>query len=146
MVKGWQTEWGFELTPSSYFDKLPFRNCGWDLSPFTSGIRLAPSADSEDRSGSTSTLWPGSCLEGLQEEMKVCGWFLYTCRCFLLGGCFLFLWYSWLGERGVSHCCDLNQSREEIPMEGDLDDDKYLESSKNIANNKLVCPSLCVLQ
>lgn len=52
MVKGWQTEWGFELTPSSYFDKLPFRNCGWDLSPFTSGIQLAPSADSEDRSGS----------------------------------------------------------------------------------------------
>jgi len=31
-------------------------------------------------------------------------------------------------------------------MEGDPDDDKYLESLKNIANNKLVCPSLCVLQ
>lgn len=52
MVKGWQTEWGFELTPSTCFHTFPLRNCGWDLSPFTSGIQLALSAYSEDRSGS----------------------------------------------------------------------------------------------
>lgn len=31
-------------------------------------------------------------------------------------------------------------------MESNPAADKYLESLKNIANNKLVCPSLCVLQ